>query len=408
MHIKELSIDEFTNYANNHYLNNYCQTINYALLMGEYGYEYELIGLTDDNKIYAASLILTKKLTDNILYGYAPKGFLIDYSNKELLNDFTKKITYFFKDKGFAFIKINPPIVIGEVNANTFKTDYNENYYLKTNLDSNNYHKLKDNLYFESMLPRFTGIVNLKNFNEDALTKNCRNKVKKAYRKGLKVEIKGRDFIDKYLEFINYKDDYYFKCLYNVYNKNNEIDLFLVSINYERYLINSQNLYVDESDKNILLNEQMVKISTPKNINRKMNSDRALLTYKNDIQDASKLLDENREVYIAGALVIKHDNYITIISSGYDHQYKRFVPNYYLYYQILSYYKDKYLYADLNGLAGDFSKDSPYYGLNTFKLGFKPKIYEFIGEYDLIINDKAYNYLLSNGYLAKEFNKKTN
>ena len=73
--------------------------------------------------------------------------------------------------------------------------------------------------------------------------------------------------------------------------------------------------------------------------------------------------------------------------------------------KIMEYYKDNYNYFDLNDMTGDFTKENPYYGLNEFKLGFKPKVYEFIGEYDLIINDKKYKNLLTNGTLAKIFNK---
>ena len=56
-------------------------------------------------------------------------------------------------------------------------------------------------------------------------------------------------------------------------------------------------------------------------------------------------------------------------------------------------------------MTGDFSKENPYYGLNKFKLGFKPKVYEFIGEYDLIINSNIYRSMLKSGKLAKIFNK---
>ena len=57
------------------------------------------------------------------------------------------------------------------------------------------------------------------------------------------------------------------------------------------------------------------------------------------------------------------------------------------------------------GITGDFSQTNPYKGLNDFKLGFKPRIYEYIGEYDLPIQKNKYQKLRSNGELAKIFNK---
>ena len=59
-------------------------------------------------------------------------------------------------------------------------------------------------------------------------------------------------------------------------------------------------------------------------------------------------------------------------------------------------------------MSGDFSKNNPYLGLNEFKNGFHPKIYEYIGEYDLPIIPKKYYKLRSRGELAKIFNKKEN
>ena len=91
--------------------------------------------------------------------------------------------------------------------------------------------------------------------------------------------------------------------------------------------------------------------------------------------------------------------------SGYDKKYKRFEANYYLHDEILKYYQKNYDYAELNGLTGDFSKENPYLGLNEFKIGFNPRIYEYIGEFDLPLNEKKYMKMRSNGELAKIFNK---
>ena len=61
---------------------------------------------------------------------------------------------------------------------------------------------------------------------------------------------------------------------------------------------------------------------------------------------------------------------------------------------------------DIGGVSGDFNKDSIYHGLNRFKCGFNPHIYEFIGEFDLLINERRYNKLWNSGKLALELNKK--
>ena len=64
MKLKNLSIFEFDEYAKNHPLGSYYQSSSYALVASEQGFDYDLIGMIDDNgNIVAASLILSKKLS---------------------------------------------------------------------------------------------------------------------------------------------------------------------------------------------------------------------------------------------------------------------------------------------------------------------------------------------------------
>ena len=92
MDLKELSITEFENFSKQHILYNFHQSIDYALLKAEEGFEYELIGGYLNNELVAASLIIYKKIA-NGYYGYAPRGFLMDYSNIYIVDNFTKEIT---------------------------------------------------------------------------------------------------------------------------------------------------------------------------------------------------------------------------------------------------------------------------------------------------------------------------
>lgn len=406
MHIKELSVAEFENFVNKSPLSNHYQTMNYALLMGENDYDYELIGLVDEYEtIHAASLILIKKITKILKYGYAPKGFILDYFDNNLLREFTKCIKEYYKKK-LVFIKINPEIAIAEINPANFEKNYNQNAEIKDYLINLGYVKLKDNLYFESMVPRFNAILNLKNYELNKIDKTTRNKIKRAESKGLEIEIgkqKDLDILYNFVKNKRNKDSFYYKDYYNIFSKTNSIDLFLVSLNPNKYLVNSKDNYEKELEKNTKYNDEIITNKSEKKLNIKMNSDKKLLAYKNDIMQASSM--DKEKIYIAGALVIKHKNRINIIISGYDPKYKRFNPNYYLHHKIFEYYKENYTHADLNGITGDFTKNNPYKGLNEFKLGFKPKIYEFLGEYDLMIKPSTYTSLLKSGKLAKIFNK---
>lgn len=409
MSIRELTIDEFNAFVRNSPLGTHYQTFNYALLMGENGYEYELVGMFNEyNQLKAASLILFKNLKMHYKYGYAPKGFILDYFNQEIVSEFAALLKNYYKKKKVVFIKINPEIAISEIDKETGLKTYNWNYNILGIMEKAGFKKLKDNLYFESILPRFSAVVSLKNYSMNSVSKNTRNKIRRAHHKGLHIELAEKSGIDILQKFIKNKrtiNEYYYKDYYNVFKKDDMIDLFLVSIDSEEFLINSRELYEKELEINNRLVSLLNRENNKRNLNKKMDSDKKILNYKQDVKFATELNTKKDKVYIAGALVIKYQNRVQILMSGYDKKYKRFEANYYLHDEILKYYQKNYDYAELNGLTGDFSKENPYLGLNEFKIGFNPRIYEYIGEFDLPLNEKKYLKMRSNGELAKIFNK---
>lgn len=406
MFIREMSIAEFKEFANTHFIGNFHESINYALIKAEEGFEYEFIAYGSDD-IVGAALILYKKI-GNVYFGYSPRGFLIDYSNDYLLEDFTNKIKEYYKNRNFAFIKINPEIAIAKLNKDTMNFEYNENYKIIDMLTKNGYKKLKNNMNFEALLPRVNAIIKLDGYDYNNLSKNTRNKVKKGIRKGLILEKANPDKLNIFYKFIKNKinrDEYYYNDFYNVFSKTLDVDLMLVKVDYKAFLINAQEAYNEELRRNASFNNKLITNNNANAINAKMNSDKALLSYKNDIAEASKNLNTGLETYVAGALVIKHQNRVIIQISGFNKAMSRFSPNYFLYYALIKYYQQEYKYLDLNGITADLSKENHYYGLNRFKMGFNPDVYEYIGEFDLVIDEKQYEKLLKSGLLAKEFNK---
>lgn len=412
MTLRELTIDEFNEFVSQSPLGTHYQTFNYALLMGENGYDYEFIGFVNEyNQVKVASMILFKNIKFHVRYGYAPKGFILDYFNHSLLKDFVLALQSYYKKKNVVFIKLNPEIAIGEVDPSNGITTYNWNYEIKDILEDCSFLKLKDNLYFESILPRFSPVLSLQGYSISSVSKNTRNKIRRAISKGLHIELaeqSGLDILQKFIQKKRKIHSFYYKDYYNIFHRDDMIDLFLVSIDSEENLLNSRKLYEEELEKNAFLNRLLNQDGSKKNVNKKMDSDRKLLSYKGDVEIATHLNKQKDKIYIAGALVIKFKNRIQIVISGYDKKYKTFEANYFLHHSIFEFYKNRYDYADLNGMSGDFSKNNPYLGLNEFKNGFHPKIYEYIGEYDLPIIPKKYYKLRSRGELAKIFNKKEN
>ncbi len=405
MIIKELTIQAFTEFVKNSPLRNYMQSAEYARFMGENKYNYDYIGLVnEDNVLIAASLILWKKIGFNTRYGYAPKGFLLNYYDDKILKTFTEKLIAFYSKKNMIFIKINPEIVVGEIDTKTYAFKDNPNINLKQDIQRFGYLKLKDNLYFESINPRFNAYIDLKNSDFKNYAKVHRNKVRNSRRKGLYITDGNEKDLDTFSKLSTLKRSAsYYKMMMNFFL--DKIDLVLVKVNFETYIKNSQNLYESELDQNNLYNEILHRSHKESDLHRKMASDTRLCIIKNEIVSATEGLKKGKDQIVAAALVVKYENRVHIIESVFDREYSSLNANYFLYDSLIEKYKESYDFLDMNGITGDFKKTNPYKGLNRFLLGFNPHIYEYIGEFDLIINRMAYDTLLSSGRLAHEFNK---
>ena len=411
MKIRQLSIFEFDKFALSHPLSSYYQTSNYALFQSEQGNDYDLIGLVNEkNEIIAASLIVIKKINIFFSYGYAPRGFLMNYYDEAIIKEFTTKLKKHYYNKNVAFIKVNPEIEIGQIDFKKQSITYNRNRNITNTLKKYNFKKLSGNKLFETKLPNYNAITILKEYNFKNLPKNARNKIHKGENSGIYIEKGKRDDIRTLYELFKLKKDRplsYYINYYNAFSKNDNIDIFLLKIDFEKCLINLREKYEKELELNNKLNDKVLSNNTPDVLRRKMTSDKNLNDYNQNIAIATQNLAKQKELIIGGAITIKHKNRINIMISSYNKQFKHYSPNYYLHHAIIEYYKKDYDFIDLNGITGDFSKENPYKGLNEFKQGFNPLSFEYIGEYDFIINHGLYKSMEENGILAKEFNKKT-
>ena len=125
------------------------------------------------------------------------------------------------------------------------------------------------------------------------------------------------------------------------------------------------------------------------------------MSYKSNLLKATDLLKSNPDgLIIAGAMIIRYDNAAYLFVEGVDDDYSYLNPNYLLKWQLISDYNSQGLkYINFDGIAGEFEKPHDYTGLNESKLGFNSTVTEYIGEFDIVLNNFAYN-------LYKKLNKK--
>ena len=110
MEIREINEEEYRKFISTYQFNSIYQTVEYASTMKKQGYNYLFLGAYENYDIVGASLLLIEKIK-GYNYAYAPRGFLIDYTNKELLTNFTREVKKFLAKKDIVAVKLSPIIV---------------------------------------------------------------------------------------------------------------------------------------------------------------------------------------------------------------------------------------------------------------------------------------------------------
>ena len=101
MKIIELTQTQYKNYSNIHRRRNFGQTIEFSMLKNNINKRRLFLGLIDEsNNLHAATLILITNISPTIKEALAPNGFLIDYSDFQLVKTFTEELKkYLLKNR---------------------------------------------------------------------------------------------------------------------------------------------------------------------------------------------------------------------------------------------------------------------------------------------------------------------
>ncbi len=415
MRMDFLNEQEFDLFAMNHEFKSYFQTSSYGQLMKKEGFEITYIGAKDSKgTIVAATLIIYQKLWGKYRYGYAPRGFLVNYGNYNELKFFSIEIKKFLRDKDFIYIKIDPPVILQHLNkkGQVIQNDGSVNIVLN-NLRNLGYIHFGFNKNFENLKPRNVSILNLnKNLSVifSQLDKSLRNKIRQSEKKGLVIQKGEAKDIELFYNFIKKKHakrklNYYYN-FFELFNSKDMFDIYFAKIETHLY---SQiaNLYYKKFE--IAQEKTDFKLKNPNSKNKmclvkkKIELDKQLDIWKNNVIESTKLLRSHPNGIIIGVIgIVKYQKEVTTLISGFNAEYKRFNPNHFLKWKVIEEFaRLDYAKCDLNAISIDFNKVNPYYGLTQFILDFNGDAIEYIGEFDLIVNGPIYKFMQQRSQLKK-------
>lgn len=409
MQIKQLTNEEFNIFKNSFKDSSIYQTVEYGFVMNHQGFDSVILGLVDNEEhIIGASLILIKK-SKNAKYAYAPRGFLIDYTNYNLLEIFTNLLKKYLSKLGIVALRINP-LIVKSIYDKKHNILSNNDYYntIYNNLINLGYKHLGYNSYFEGLKPRFEAIIDIDKpyyllFND--LNKEFRTKIRSASKNGIKI-YNGDNLEYLYLQTKKKypRDLDYFKDCYKYFSKNNNIDFYYTKLDTKEYL-KIKNKQLIEQEKIVNYYNEIVTKNL-KNINLKITADKRYNELKLQLIEATNLLKNNPDgIITSSALVVKNKDEVYLLMDGYDNKFKSLNSKHLLLWKLIENYSiQNYKKFNLGGITNPFEKNNKYEGLNTFKLGFNSKVYEYIGDLELVCNNTKY-FLIKNSFLKKALKK---
>ncbi len=385
--------EEYDDFVKNFPSTTFMQTSSWSLV--KTAWESSFVGMYDNEKLVCAAMILKRKLFLNKKLFYIPRGFVIDYKDKKLLESFTENLRDYAKKNGGIDIKIDPFICFSEDNIQnirknkgievrkSFTKDTKE---IVSNLEKVGFvhggYKREVNAYIQ---PRYTMVISLKDKDENlyekealrrTFPKNTRNYIG-TYQEERGVEFsysKNKDDV-KYLisvlketekrQHISLRSENYFKNLMDSFPDN--AVLFFAHVNIDKYIkFLEKDMKEHENKKDFCLNQ---------------------------IEEAKKVKEKYGNRPLAGATIVMMptcNNGIKTASFLYAGTNTNILPslkitNGLMFYRLCYCLDNGCDYCDLGGVDGSLEDH-----LSTFKSKFNPNVLELVGEYDLVISKVWY------------------
>lgn len=399
---ENINEEEYELFVSNHKKSHFMQSYYWGEVMKKKNFTPHYVGLKKRNKLVATALLLEKKLPKGYKYYYCPRGFIIDFNNKELLKEFTEELKKYAKKNKGIFIKIDPDIKRYDLDVEGNILGNDNNKLIETLKDLGYKHK-GFNIEFTNEQPRFTFRLNLDRPIEEIYSQihsTTRKILNKGNQYGFEL-YKGnsKDIEDFYFtmeetaerENLGCNPIGYYKNFYEVLNKHDMSDLYVVKLNLET-LKKTYNDKIEDIKKRTEELMSNKKVNPKKQENRKKELEIELNKVNKDLEELNKT--NKKEIVLSSIMTAKYGDKVWTVHGGNATELRGLNANYYLYYNIILDAKNEgYKLIDFFGCSGEPNPDksSSIYGLHNFKKRLGGEYTEFIGEFDLITNKVMYD-----------------
>ncbi|UBK31262.1 lipid II:glycine glycyltransferase FemX [Clostridium perfringens] len=376
----------------------------------------------DNNMVITATILLRKAPYINKYMGYIPRSFTCDYNNKKLLIEFTEYLREFAKKNNISFITIDPDIHLKE-NEEALSEGTEIKNFLKSlgykNTDSKNFEAIQPNFVFRLPLPTEGNKMDIKKAVFKKFSSKTRYNIKVAEERGLSVEVYDKetlneDVLDRFHEIMvttGKRDNFlvrhreYFKDMIDYLYPH--CRLYMVKYSYENDFNRlSEKLNKQEEAKTKAINkieELKVKLDAETDEDKKSRIEKKLNDQDKRLKEAERQIEgfkkkisdiepfKGQEIYLSGSIYLYYGNKAWYLYGASENILRDTMPNFAMQWSMICDSIDLGCDVyDFRGVSGDLNPENPLYGLYKFKKGFNGNFVEFIGEFDIVVDNVIY------------------
>lgn len=393
MEFTEITEKEYEKYWENHPLKTFMSAPKIAKLREKNNWKAYFVGVKENKKIIAAAMLLSHKRRFNVNEFYSPRGFLLDFNNKELLEFFVKEVKDFVHKHNGYVLRIDPYVIYKQRDINgDIVEDGLDNTSIVNHLKSLGFKKVPTN-NMEQVSWMFS--LDLEGKTEDQILKemkpNTRNNIRKAEKLGITMKELSYDELDRFQNIMietgerkgfAIRNVEYFQNMYKLFHDDEEVKYYVTELNLKEYTKRLEEEKKEKEEKLNNLGDAKYKDGERKNILNEIESlDKRIADSKDIMKNTNKDV-----ITLSGSMFMLIQPEIIYLSSGNYEEYLKFNSQYLIQWELIKYgIKKGFKKHNFYGIPENINEHPKDYGIYEFKKGFNGYVEELIGEYELPI-----------------------
>ena len=393
MEFVQIKEDEYRKFWESHPLKTFLTSPKIAKLREKSGWKTYFVGLKDENKLIAATILLSHKRHFNKYEFYALRGLLVDYKDKEVFKTFLEEIKKFVKENNGYIFRMDPYIINKErdIDGNIVE-DGEDNSDVVKFLKDFGFKKVKTE---DEEQVSWMFSLGLENKDEKTILKemkpNTRNTIRKAEKIGITIKELKYDELDRFQKIMidtgerksfSVRDISYYQNMYKLFADDGEVKYFITELNLKDYIKRLKEDKKVKEDKMNSLSDAKYNDGQKKGLTNEMNA------LDKRINDAEAIRKEKKTdvITLSGSMFMIIKPEIIYLSSGNYSEFMKFNSQYLLQWMMIKYgIENGFKKHNFYGIPADINTHPKDYGIYEFKKGFNGYVEELIGEFELPI-----------------------